>query len=1723
MERSPSPEPFREPDGMVTIDLNKQSPILCKRKISEINPKRSQNVVSGLIVILIFCLLSFLTAIFIHLDDIERFSSKFQNKHKKEIPDSPQHLKSEWVDESSIEQQTCGLNFRYQYETQLSVCEKTKTFTDCCHRYLRSNLEEINEACSIIEILNLLSEYQKLFPYRFKRNADNEHTASNSTTEIENQRNSKIGTKKKIQSYLQTLNEPLRKELPDLWNWIENSVLKESSQPKEKPFDKNDNDNAITIDDHNFDKNQGILINNHENRSNIGLDIYPIEASNISNSENVHQQSIFAKNASEHLPKKSNLFIENNESRNHENSSLPLETTEVKQGLPDDTLSQNTHNLLNFQKEYNRNVISLPKYITSKDDEPKTPAEIYINFFSYSNPSNEKNQHSFLVYNNENTFEPSRLLNKLDRVSIKRRKKRYTMNEIYSEYNFPSEDQSLPIDEYSGMENNYGNYNQDQNNEYKNQYGQNEEEAESSNGYSYEGIPQDSKLGTPVSDPSSKEEEHYSNEMNRPSLSEEKNFESETELTTFMKRKEELQNQSRNVLKMRGKTTGNFKKTDPHTATSTNKTSVERSSEKISTDEIMHEDSTHGNSKKHEIVNGNPRGNGPSFKGVSIVSSTEQKDALKEFTSTTSSDLLDATDSIQSINQIQANNESIRVDFENTTIILAERKDKVTITTTETSLGDDKIDELSHTSDFRRVSSNLDFRVSPQQGDFVPKTKGSRFPGSNDDVQSIQNNLVNTCMHPPTYTLGSPYKYAVAYDSQFLNVLPSDNIHKPSPIYVINPSVFSYIPPSPIVPHYGSTNQNYNPYGIVNPMVPLPNTNNIGQGSVQVTGASGQYYLCNPIPAPTNGNAVVNVPGVEIRREVEKGRMSKLQRTSNVYTRNMFRNRTRAALECPMEEQSCLDGSKCISGRHVCDNEVHCEDGSDEMFCSCRDRIGEIRLCDGYYDCPDGEDEKGCFGCAEDEISCDDWSRFRKGTCVPIEQRCDGVRNCDVTGKDEDDCSILTDHMGESNPIKVSNAVGFLHRNFKGKWYPTCFGSELWAMDVCKTEAGPSNSAPKSHLVPISENYNGEFINILSNREMGLVDSCVQGRGAFVECPPLFCGLRMTVKNPYRPQEVDTNEDLDLSRNIERVSNGTPHHIRDFVLGNERVVGGKASQPAAWPWVVSIYKNGIFHCGGVIISELWVVTAAHCVDKYWLFYYEVQAGILRRFSYSPMEQSRWVVAAIAHEEYNKSNLKNDIALLKLSSPVRYNRYVRPICLPSEATAGQDFLRGPSPGTICTTVGWGAIMEHGTDPDHMREVQVPILKRCKHPEDEEGNEICAGLFEGGKDACQGDSGGPFMCQNPNNPSQWYLSGIVSHGEGCARPNEPGVYTRVSEYIGWIADNIREDNFFLRTPLEKCPGYVCKDINKCIPRKRRCDKFVDCLLGDDESNCENNFHNIFKHSRIFQPFFRESPKAIEKSRKHSQKTNDDIVLGTAIINAEDESEVTTEALETIIKTDREKHTNKSNLIYKYEKKEYFNNNTDDPDIFRCNKMLQIIPLEKRCNKVFDCEDATDEKNCQCVDYLKLEHPASICDGTVDCIDQSDENICYSCKKNEFNCKISQMCISSSLRCDGIPDCTRSEDELDCVALTNGKTLILDSDFRPNLHMSGIVSVNRFGSWRPYCLPINNKTKSEAEIAAGVCNYLGYEDYTGFKKLYIYNESLVIKSKNYLVSCLSNNGDK
>lgn len=199
---------------------------------------------------------------------------------------------------------------------------------------------------------------------------------------------------------------------------------------------------------------------------------------------------------------------------------------------------------------------------------------------------------------------------------------------------------------------------------------------------------------------------------------------------------------------------------------------------------------------------------------------------------------------------------------------------------------------------------------------------------------------------------------------------------------------------------------------------------------------------------------------------------------------------------------------------------------------------------------------------------------------------------------------------------------------------------------------------------------------------------------------------------------------------------------------------------------------------------------------------------------------------------------NDIAMARVDTAFNFNRWVRPICLPSPERCGmaENWKMGPRVGTICTAIGWGALYEKGPGPDHLHEVSVPIIERCKTVLDNIGGSICAGEPQGGRDACQGDSGGPFLCRSERDRSEWYLAGIISHGDGCARADEPGVYTRVSLYLEWIETVIHGPLKEESQPRQLCPGYMCMwGGERCIPAKRRCDGKIHCLGGEDEVNC------------------------------------------------------------------------------------------------------------------------------------------------------------------------------------------------------------------------------------------------------------------------------------------------
>ncbi|KAK3553112.1 hypothetical protein QTP86_031692, partial [Hemibagrus guttatus] len=174
---------------------------------------------------------------------------------------------------------------------------------------------------------------------------------------------------------------------------------------------------------------------------------------------------------------------------------------------------------------------------------------------------------------------------------------------------------------------------------------------------------------------------------------------------------------------------------------------------------------------------------------------------------------------------------------------------------------------------------------------------------------------------------------------------------------------------------------------------------------------------------------------------------------------------------------------------------------------------------------------------------------------------------------------------------------------------------------------------------------------------------------------------------------------------------------------------------------------------------------------------------------NPNKQQRSVSKIINHEDYSESStVYNDIALVQLSSSVTFNNYIVPVCL---STNSSSF----STGTNVWITGFGRV-GYNVDlpyPQTLQEVQVLTLSNndCAKVYGSNvilDNMICAGVPEGGKDSCQGDSGGPLVFKQN---TTWVQVGIVSFGSGCAKPNSPGVYTRVSYYQDWINSQINNN--------------------------------------------------------------------------------------------------------------------------------------------------------------------------------------------------------------------------------------------------------------------------------------------------------------------------------------------
>uniref|UniRef100_A0A3B4V8K7 Coagulation factor IX n=1 Tax=Seriola dumerili TaxID=41447 RepID=A0A3B4V8K7_SERDU len=238
--------------------------------------------------------------------------------------------------------------------------------------------------------------------------------------------------------------------------------------------------------------------------------------------------------------------------------------------------------------------------------------------------------------------------------------------------------------------------------------------------------------------------------------------------------------------------------------------------------------------------------------------------------------------------------------------------------------------------------------------------------------------------------------------------------------------------------------------------------------------------------------------------------------------------------------------------------------------------------------------------------------------------------------------------------------------------------------------------------------------------------------------------------------------------------------IRPF----KRIVGGAEVTPGEIPWQVGLVaqSTGVLFCGGSILGHRWVITAAHCLLETQDSFF-IRAGEHNVYIKEGTEQDHEVLEQHIHPRYNVSvSLYNhDIALLYLKTPITFSTTVRPICIGPKAFT-EALVKNSSPATV---TGWGRTRFLGSTASTLQKVEVPFTDRteCKESSSARITPVmfCAGYDNVDKDACQGDSGGPHANSIHDT---WFLTGIVSWGEECAKDGKYGVYTRVSLYYRWI---------------------------------------------------------------------------------------------------------------------------------------------------------------------------------------------------------------------------------------------------------------------------------------------------------------------------------------------------
>lgn len=331
---------------------------------------------------------------------------------------------------------------------------------------------------------------------------------------------------------------------------------------------------------------------------------------------------------------------------------------------------------------------------------------------------------------------------------------------------------------------------------------------------------------------------------------------------------------------------------------------------------------------------------------------------------------------------------------------------------------------------------------------------------------------------------------------------------------------------------------------------------------------------------------------------------------------------------------------------------------------------------------------------------------------------------------------------------------------------------------------------------PVSEEVRLELNKYMCGYDSGIKVCCPSGP---IVIKTMANVETVDLENPPPPPDVSNHRNFKLLPE-ECGLLPIPDKIRD----------GKNANLHEFPWMALISYNTNegpkFKCGGSILNEKYILTAAHCITDLVSPLLGVRVGEYaistkvdcetlqnqtKRCSKYPV-QNLAIEEVVVHSNFSKEVINDDIGLLRVTRMNLNVENVRPVCLPTtEDTRNAKY-------NYCVATGWGFTESYGNSADILQRVELPIMNLTQCRDIYQGQskvkithkQVCAG-GKGNKDSCPGDSGGPMQVATYiNDDTRYVQQGVVSFGHRfCGTEGYPGVYTRIPYYMDWILDNIK----------------------------------------------------------------------------------------------------------------------------------------------------------------------------------------------------------------------------------------------------------------------------------------------------------------------------------------------